>query len=749
MNKKFILIGLDDEKSGEIAEILKNKTAKKILDFLSDEKEASETDISRALNMPLNTIEYNLIKLVKVGLIKKSKNFFWSKRGKKIPMYSLAKKHIIISPKNSKPSFQALKAILPFLGIFAVGLFIALFLFYAKSPVAYDDSIKQFSSYSELKSFIKENIQPDLIEKFDAANEAGASAGAFSATNIQVEGVDEPDFVKNDGKYIYIASGSKISIIDAYPAENMAKIAEITLNDYVNELFINKNKLIAFGNNFINIYDISDKSSPVLEKEIKTDGYYVDSRMIGNYVYIISNKYADSSAPVLPLLDVDGKEFKIKAEDIYYFPYQDSNYIFSSILSLNIENYDFEVKTYLTGYSSVIFVSQDNIYLSYTKYISQEERIEKMVELVFTPLMPEFEDEFKNILGSGLDFWEKQSKIFNLVGSYSSSLTGEEKAEFDELLLKKLNEFEFEIAKESEKTIIHKINVNGLNIDYKSAGEVPGHVLNQFSMDEYNGYLRIATTTGRSRSLNHLYVLDENIKIAGSIEDLAEGESIYSARFLGERAYIVTFRKIDPLFVIDLSNPKNPKVLGYLKITGYSDYLHIYDKNHIIGIGKETKGGDESFSWYQGIKISLFDVSDVENLKEVSKIEIGDRGTDSPVLYDHHAFLFDKEKSLLVIPITLAEINKSETAPDYAYGEIIWQGAYVFNINLEGIEERGRISHNDKDEINWYGKYSISRSLFMDDYLYTISQAKIKANNLNTIEEISSISLPYEDIYYI
>jgi uncharacterized secreted protein with C-terminal beta-propeller domain len=154
---------------------------------------------------------------------------------------------------------------------------------------------------------------------------------------------------------------------------------------------------------------------------------------------------------------------------------------------------------------------------------------------------------------------------------------------------------------------------------------------------------------------------------------------------MGERCYLVTFKKVDPLFVIDLKNPYDPKVLGYLKVTGYSDYLHPYDENHIIGIGKETTDAGE-FAWYQGVKISLFDVSDVTNPREISKLEIGDRGSDSPVLWDHKAFLFDKSRNLLVMPILEAKVDVtkySEAELVWAYGEPVYQGAYVFDISID------------------------------------------------------------------
>jgi uncharacterized secreted protein with C-terminal beta-propeller domain len=278
-------------------------------------------------------------------------------------------------------------------------------------------------------------------------------------------------------------------------------------------------------------------------------------------------------------------------------------------------------------------------------------------------------------------------------------------------------------------------------------------VLNQFSMDEYDGYFRVATTTHGEKPLNNVYVLNMALNITGSLEGLAPGETIYSARFMGERCYVVTFRNIDPLFVIDLSNPDAPKVLGELKITGYSSYLHPYDETHIIGIGKETVAEREDFAWYQGVKISLFDVSDVNNPEVVDNVTIGHRGTDSPVLWDHKAFLFDKERNLLVIPVLEAKVDESlypgEVRPD-AYGRPVWQGAYVFDISIDdGLQLRGKITHveniTDPEQgyYYFYSPFAVERSLYIDDVLYTISDAKIMMNSLDNLDYINEVKLPY------
>jgi hypothetical protein len=301
------------------------------------------------------------------------------------------------------------------------------------------------------------------------------------------------------------------------------------------------------------------------------------------------------------------------------------------------------------------------------------------------------------------------------------------------------------------------------NVSYVGEGEVPGGILNQFSMDEHQGYFRIATTTGNmwasgeDTSKNNIYVLDERLERVGTLEGLAPGERIYSARFMGSRAYMVTFRTVDPLYVIDLREPSKPSVLGELKIPGYSDYLHPYDENHLIGFGKETIevsakgwGPDETIAVDQGMKIALFDVTDVNNPKEKFKEKIGDRGTHSELLYNHKAFLFSKEKNIMAFPVDLMEISDKQEAVENgfpAYGQFTFQGAYIYGIDLQkGFQLRGRITHLSEDEYaksRQYGGYdytkTVRRILYAGDTLYTLSEGMLKANELPNLTELGSL----------
>lgn len=791
---KFILMGLDDDNAKNVAEVLKSKTAKKILDYLSETKEASEKDIADKLQLPINTIEYNLKKLISAGFVKKSSNFFWSVKGKKIPMYTPAKKHIIIGAK--KPTMNILKSILPLL-IIALGLIAVVLLFSFYNPDQYtytDDSLKTFKSEDELKSFLKQNVNKHYYggrtDSFTAASaesldvqstKSTAGSDDYSTTNIQVTGVDEADIIKNDGKYIYALTYNKAFIIDAFPPEGMKVISEIKFNESesASQMFVNGDTLILFTNTYmygggcsgdvciaqsdvaiasdavsskvaessmiapeyygsswtnIYLYDISDRENIKLEKVIEIDGNYVNSRMIENYVYLISNKNINVNNPVPPIYRLNGQEVKTSVADIYYWGYPDSNYMFTSVSAINVNDRALDSKTFLTGYSSSLYVSEKNIYLTSTKSVDYAIYSEKYFNEVALPLLPG-DASLSKIINSDDDVYTRMSRVQEFIYSHSLTLTGKEKELFDQQFQKLQETFETKISKETERTVVHKISMDKNVINFEETGEVPGTVLNQFSMDEHNGNFRIATTTGnwRDTSLNHLYILDEDLDIVGSVEDLAKGERIYSTRFMGDKVYMVTFRQVDPLYVIDASNPENPKVLGYLKVTGYSSYLHPYDEAHIIGIGMEaTEDGR-----VQGLKIALFDVSDFENPKEASKYDLSNKVpgkysySHSDALYDHKAFLFSKEKGILVIPVSISSYSEDYSTNEY------WQGAYVFNINSEAIEYKGRISHYESENYLYY----VRRSLYIGNSLYTFSDLKIKANDLSDLREISSVLL--------
>jgi len=423
-----------------------------------------------------------------------------------------------------------------------------------------------------------------------------------------------------------------------------------------------------------------------------------------------------------------------------------------------------------------MYVSQDNIYITYTKYINEESLMLEVVKEIVLPQLNEKKQaqiaKIEAVDHSILNKQEKLAKIGLIIQSYIASLTNEEQDQLEETLEKAIKQKYKDISKELEKTVIHKIGINKENLEYKTFGEVTGQVLNQFSMSENNGYFRIATTKNRQwsrfedegvrESYNNLYVLDENLKVVGAVEDLAEGERIYSVRFMQDRAYMVTFRQTDPLFVIDLKNPTNPRVLGKLKIPGFSNYLHPYDDNTLIGLGKDTKENEWGGVTTLGVKLSLFDVTDVSNPREIDTYIIGKSGTNSIALQDHKAFLFSKDKNLLVIPISKRNdviILEAPTIECIGAGCIMprppkrtyFRGAMVFKIDNNGFELKGEINHSndEKDEIQYQYGYNyydttVKRSLYIDDVLYTLSNKYLKMNNLDDLELVKNLRLEKE-----
>jgi len=257
--------------------------------------------------------------------------------------------------------------------------------------------------------------------------------------------------------------------------------------------------------------------------------------------------------------------------------------------------------------------------------------------------------------------------------------------------------------------------------------------LNQFSLDEYNGVLRVATTTGQSAAdmKNNVYALDENMRIAGRLEGIAEGETIYSTRFAGERVYMVTFRKTDLFFVIDASDPQKMRVLGYLKIPGYSTYLHILDNDHVLGFGYNTDETDGRGFDAGGLKLSLFDVSDVTKPVEIKK-EVMGTWAYSQLGYSHKALMISLKKGIMGFPVIYYNSDS-----DY------FVGFYLYNISRSDFSFRGRVTHipDDASVDDVTEEDFIYRGVYIGNNLYTVSLNKLQVNDLDTLKLKASLQL--------
>jgi inhibitor of cysteine peptidase len=662
--------------------------------------------------------------------------------------------------------------------------------------------LKKFSSKEELKTYLESNqgsnyygsfarsslgAEVMVLESADMADGAAIkmaapSGGAdeFSTTNVQVQGVDEADFVKNDDQYIYMLSGDNLVIVDAYPAADAEILSKTDIDGRPRDMFIYNEKLVVFvdRNDYVTtigqfdimprkrymnqlymvVYDISDRENPEVEEEFTMAGNYLQSRMIDGYIYFLvrDDVRMYDYYPEVPM--IRGGATSIEPE-IYYFDNPENNYQFTTVASLDLNNLDIEAKSYLMGYTSTIFVSLENLYVAYQKNFPyswyEDEKERKFWEVVLPELPSKVRDKITAVRDDDLSAAEEWSRISEILEEMYNGMSESAKDDLVEEIEDALRQWEWDRDEERRKTVIHKIAIDEGKIDYVAKGEVKGQLLNQFSMDEFQGNLRVATTTyvysrQGSTMWNNVYVLDEEMEQIGELEQLAEDERIYSTRFMGERLYMVTFKRVDPLFVIDLENPRRPLVLGELKIPGFSDYLHPMGEGYLIGVGKETKENEWGGVSLKGVKVALFDVTDVTDPKQVDVYEIGGPGSTTEVSQDHKAFLFDDEKDLMVLPIR--EVKESWD-PDNRwrhYSQRVWQGAYVFTVDEDGFERRGKVSHYEGDEESrwyWGSPWAVRRSLFMDDVLYTISQKKIEMHDLEDVTEINDLDLPYSDYY--
>jgi len=240
-----------------------------------------------------------------------------------------------------------------------------------------------------------------------------------------------------------------------------------------------------------------------------------------------------------------------------------------------------------------------------------------------------------------------------------------------------------------------------------------------------------------------VYVLDKSLHTTGKLEGLSPGEQIYSARFMGDKTYLVTYKRTDPLFVIGLQDPAKPTVLGQLNVTGVSDYLQPYDETHLIGIGQSgTDVAWENTVRFTGLKISLFNATDPKQPTETSRYLIGGPGSSSPAINDHKAVLFDKTINLLVIPIEITAQPQNSTYW-YSY-QPIWQGAYIFNITPDqGIVFRGGITQLQSGQLPiWQdNNLFITRTLYIGNVLYTVSNDMVQMNSLTDLSELGSVGL--------
>ena len=572
--------------------------------------------------------------------------------------------------------------------------------------------LKTLGSFENFYQIIKENYgstnseeseRGGILEQLEDTKDSLTNSVEQnnSETNTQVKNVDEADIVKVEDGYIYYIAENKVVMVRADHPENAEKVSEINFsNEKFSpfEIYVNNNHLVVIGNmneeitvmNTIEgtgtndmlkapeykcgmiIYDVSDKLSPKETRRIEVDGNYLSSRMIGDSIYLVANKYIYCSGIIKNGIEdvnendyqlhyrdtsVSQEEKTIDYDEIYYFDkMESSNYL--SMVGINLKsNEEADIQTFL-GAGNIVYASENNMYLAKTNI--------------------EYDENFKI---------------------------------------------------QNSNTEILKFKLNKGKIEFQVEGVVDGIVNNQFSMDENGEFFRIATTTGDVWNLdettsNTLYVLNEKLEVVGKVADFAKEEKIYSVRYVEDKAYVVTFKQTDPFFIIDLSTPTNPQIIGELKLPGYSTYLHPYDETHIIGIGYDTKE-DGTRITNNGMKMVMFDISDLSNPQVLFKIDIGEKNTTSEITYNHKSILYSKEKNIIAFPLLDYGIEQSNSR------------AAIYEIDLQnGFKLKGEITHLTNNYLE-----NVERVIFVNDTYYTLSKKLIKVANMDTLEVIKEIDI--------
>lgn len=551
--------------------------------------------------------------------------------------------------------------------------------------------LKTVGNFENFYNIIKEKNQENnyLETRKETLEEIETKSTDFaSSTNVQVQNVDEGDGIKVDNKNIYYLSKQRLIILNAESAESSEKIAEINFeekNFYPVEIYVEKDRLVVLGNDTsgdvtktvstedkelkcyahgpsdsksgIIIYNISDRKNPKEIRKVMVKGIYTSSksRMIDGKIYFVATQYIGPLQRKLEELN----------EDDYKPKYVDT----------------------LKG--------EEEQCIGFDKIYNIEEGSDSdYLMLVGIDLNSDKEADIQTFLGTGGTIYASEKNMYIATNEY----------EYDE-----------DYNETDRKVKILKFELKDGKFVYKEQGEVKGQVENQFSMDEKDDNFRIATTTSEA---NNLYILNDKLEEIGKIEGLAQGERIYSVRYMGDKAYVVTFKQTDPFWVIDLSDVKNPKVLGEVKLPGYSTYLHPYDETHVIGFGY----GDET---QRELKLVMFDVSDFANPKVLFEIAVGDKYTYSELLYNHKAAIFSKEKNIIAFPITSSA------------GKKVNSRAVIYGIDLDnGFVLKGEIG----ELIDNYEE-QVRRIVYVNNNYYALSYVDVKVANMDNLEVVKDIDI--------
>ncbi len=566
------------------------------------------------------------------------------------------------------------------------------------------------------------------------AGEDRGNGGDYSTTNLQEAGVDESDVVKNDGTYLYILKGDSVRIVRAVPPDAMTQLARVDLPSSPHSLYLRGNTLVALsqfggawdgvalkavrqgmmcppgvrcgggpgGKTAVTVIDVTNRAAPARTATLTFDGDMASSRLIDNKLHLVL-----VSMPDLPETD----------EEVLAMPLEDWLPAYEIVnLSVGVHMADGPGGAPQTG-----------------KAIGWEDAYHPAnpdgygITSVITVDIDNPAGEFKPVA------------ITADAGTIYASRTA--------LYVTDTN-YSYSFRSFREDTVIHKFDLTGDAAAYVASGLVPGRLLNQYSLGENDGHLRLASTVSAGAEGtpgNAVYVLREGstagkLDIVGRIEGIKPDEVLRAARFAGTRGFLVTFRQVDPLFTVDLADPTNPRIVGELKVPGFSEYIHMMGPNHLLTIGKDA---DETSGLVGGVQLAMFDVTNFAQPAKLWTRVIGVRGTESEAALNPKAFIYYPQRNALAIPIWLFE----GTPSGFHYGYPTFTGLLVYRVTIEqGFSLLGRISTEDSDgSCDWCGAVqpAYTRGIFIGDDVYAATENVVKAAPIAAPEALTgTLMLP-------
>ncbi|MEM4036069.1 MAG: beta-propeller domain-containing protein [Fervidicoccaceae archaeon] len=627
--------------------------------------------------------------------------------------------------------------------------------------------VPTFSTYEELFAFLERAARSAQSIRYTTAGmipeaqsfKLGSAAEPYSLTNVQVEGVDEADVVKTDGRIIAVASGDRVYLVDA---AGRRIISRIDVGGLVLGLYLNGSRLVALHSDYtiarpinttVTVYDVSDPSGPRRVGSLSFTGYLVSTRMNSGVVYLVLSLAA--LPRMVPL--VDGAPLAPSSIGVL----SSSPTHYTVVAAVDPDTLRSSAVAFLTGSSSWIYMSAEGRLYAASSYVPSREDAAKLLLRALAMHAPS--DASLNITRA-LEQGDLEAAL-RAAEAYLRGLRGEEA----DALLKKAAA---EVGTLEDSTRFYVFSTRGLHLDFSGSFEVPGVVLDQFSMEERRGHFIVATTSrawgiearfaepvkilgppkeeqGRvvtvevlecsrgtcevklvnltvapapppepvlqiwplqvGESENNVFVVStEGLRLLGEVRGLAPGERIYASRLVGEILFLVTFRQVDPLFAIDMSDPSRPEVLGFLKVPGFSEYLHPLPGGKLLGLGVESSA----------LKISLFDVSNPRSMRETAALHIADSW--SQALGDHHAVTVDPDRQRIYVPVTIHAKSAHYTSSGVAVIRYVND-----ELTLEGVLEHP----------------GASRTIYIGAEVFTVSGSSVRVFDAATLDRLAEVKL--------